>query len=85
MYQAEIIISFKERGTFIYKLIHCSIGWLLQVPTNLSVYRPHKELISIEINNDNDLNSHNMTKCRAGFATDSPFLVTLSHVTRFKA
>ena len=33
------------------------------------VYRPYKESISKEMNNDNDLNLHCMTKCRAGLAT----------------
>ena len=32
------------------------------------VYRPYKELISEEINNDNDLDLHGLTKCRADFA-----------------
>ena len=32
------------------------------------VYRPYKESISKEMNND-DLNLHSMTNCRAGFVT----------------
>ena len=32
------------------------------------VYRPYKELISEEMNNDNDLDLHSLTKCRADFA-----------------
>ena len=34
------------------------------------VYRPYKEPISNEMNNHNDLNSHSITKCWAGFTTD---------------
>ena len=33
------------------------------------VYRPYKEPISKEMNNDNNLILHCMIKCRAGFAT----------------
>ena len=42
-----------------------------------SVYIPYKESISKEMNNDNDLNLHSMTKFRVGFATGHDFCSTL--------
>ena len=83
MYQAEIII-YHFKNEVHYRLIHYRLA-TSSTDQFVCVYRPHKESISVEINNDNDLNLHNMTNCRAGFATDSLFPVTLSHVTRFKA
>ena len=35
------------------------------------VYRPYKDSISEELNNDSHLNLHSMTKFSAGFATES--------------
>ena len=60
-------------------VIRQSAQWRSQ-PDNLvmlckcfCVYRPYKESISKQMNND-DLNLHGMTNCRAGFATESACL-----------